>query len=150
MSVRCFRRGWRILLVLCRKWRGPARLPEGILEIEAFADSADEKIALNVAFERFPKPAAELAAVLREAIPQIDSLLLLDQKKDKFELTGPGYLIHEAGGFKFRVSHLSFFQVNRFLIEDLLKTVTAGRKGQAGAGYVCRCGIFYAAAGAGV
>src|SRR6266436_5453787 len=59
-------------------------LPEGILEIEAFADSADEKIALNVAFERFPKPAAELAALLREAIPQIDSLLLLDQKKDKF------------------------------------------------------------------
>jgi 23S rRNA (uracil1939-C5)-methyltransferase len=105
-------------------------LPEGILEIEAFADSADEKIALNVAFERFPKPAAELAAVLRNAIPQIDSLLLLDRKKDKFELTGPGYLIHEAGGFKFRVSHLSFFQVNRFLIEDLLKTVTAGARGQ--------------------
>jgi 23S rRNA (uracil1939-C5)-methyltransferase len=105
-------------------------LPEGILEIEAFADSADEKIALNVAFERFPKPAAELAAVLRAAIPQVDSLLLLDQKKDKFELTGPGYLIHEAGGFKFRVSHLSFFQVNRFLIEDLLKTVTAGAKGR--------------------
>ncbi len=102
--------------------------PTGILEIEAFADSADEKIALNVAFERFPKPAAELATLLREAMPQIDSLLLLDQKKDKFELTGPGYLIHEAGGFKFRVSHLSFFQVNRFLIGDLLKTVTAGRK----------------------
>lgn len=105
-------------------------LPEGILEIEAFADSADENIALNVAFERFPKPAAELAAVLRKAIPQIDSLLLLDQKKNKFDLTGPGYLNHEAGGFKFRVSHLSFFQVNRFLIEDLLKTVTAGAKGR--------------------
>ncbi len=105
-------------------------MPEGILEIEAFADSADEKIALNVAFERFPKPAAELAAVLREAIPQVDSLLLLDQKKDKFELTGPGYLVHEAGGFKYRVSHLSFFQVNRFLIEDLLKTVTASAKGK--------------------
>jgi 23S rRNA (uracil1939-C5)-methyltransferase len=105
-------------------------LPEGILEIEAFADSADEKIALNVAFERFPKPAAELAAVLQTAIPQIDSLLLLDQKKDKFELTGPGYLVHEAEGFKFRVSHLSFFQVNRFLIGDLLRTVTVGAKGK--------------------
>ncbi|MGB7284997.1 MAG: 23S rRNA (uracil(1939)-C(5))-methyltransferase RlmD [Candidatus Acidiferrum sp.] len=105
-------------------------LPEGILEIEAFADSADEKIALNVAFERFPKPAAELATSLREAVPQLESLLLLDKKKDKFELTGRGYLEHEAGGFKFRVSHLSFFQVNRFLLGDLLKTVTAGAKGQ--------------------
>jgi 23S rRNA (uracil1939-C5)-methyltransferase len=55
--------------------------------------------------------------------------LLLDQKKDRFELSGPGYLVHEVGGFKYQVSHLSFFQVNRFLTEDLLRTVTAGAKG---------------------
>src|SRR5712692_3637887 len=105
------------------------RLPEGIQEIEAFADSADDKIALNIAFEKFSKPAAELAVSFREALPQIESLLLLDQKKNRFELTGPGHLTHEAGGYKFRVSHLSFFQVNRFLIEDLLKTVTANAHG---------------------
>ncbi len=105
------------------------RLPEGIQEIEAFADSSDEKIALNVAFEKFPKPAAELASAFRDVLPQIESLLLLDQKKNRFELTGPGYLTHEAGGYKYRVSHLSFFQVNRFLIEDLLKTVTANAHG---------------------
>ena len=105
------------------------RLPEGIQEIEAFADSGDEKIALNVAFEKFPKPAAELASAFREALPEIESLLLLDQKKNRFELTGPGYLTHEAGGCKYRVSHLSFFQVNRFLIEDLLKTVTTNASG---------------------
>jgi 23S rRNA (uracil1939-C5)-methyltransferase len=105
------------------------RLPEGIQEIEAFTDSGDEKIALNVAFEKFPKPAAELASAFREVLPEIESLLLLDQKKNRFELTGPGYLTQEAGGYKFRVSHLSFFQVNRFLIEDLLKTVTANAQG---------------------
>ncbi len=105
------------------------KLPDGIQEIEAFADSADEKIALNVAFEKFTKPATELAATFQSALPQIASLLLLDQKKNRFELTGPGYLTHEAGGFQFRVSHLSFFQVNRFLFEDLLKTVTANAHG---------------------
>ena len=104
-------------------------LPAGIQEIEAFADSADEKIALNVAFEKFPKPAAELANVFRDALPEIESLLLLDQKKNRFELTGPGYLVHEAGGYKYRVSHLSFFQVNRFLIAELLRTVTANAHG---------------------
>src|SRR5258705_27535 len=109
-----------------------ARLPEGIQEIEAFADSSDEKIALNVAFEKFPKPAAELASAFREAVPQIESLLLLDQKKNRFELTGPGYLTHEAGGYKYRVSHLSFFPVNRFLIEDFVKTVTANAQGALG------------------
>jgi 23S rRNA (uracil1939-C5)-methyltransferase len=104
-------------------------LPAGIQEIEAFADSADEKIALNVAFDKFPKPAEELAVTFRSALLEIESLLLLDQKKNRFELTGPGYLTHAAGGFKYRVSHLSFFQVNRFLIEDLLKTVTANAHG---------------------
>jgi 23S rRNA (uracil1939-C5)-methyltransferase len=104
-------------------------LPVDIQEIEAFADSADEKIALNVAFEKFSKPAADLAAAFTGNLPHLESLLLLDNKKERFELTGPGYLLHEAGGYKFRVSHLSFFQVNRFLIEDLLQTVTANAHG---------------------
>ncbi len=104
-------------------------LPAGIQEIEAFADSADEKIALNVAFEKFSTRAEEIASIFRTALPWIESLLLLDQKKNRFELTGPGYLTHEAAGYKFRVSHLSFFQVNRFLSEDLLKTVTANAHG---------------------
>jgi 23S rRNA (uracil1939-C5)-methyltransferase len=107
-----------------------AALPEKLQEIEAFVDSKDEKVALNVAFERFPKPAAEIAVIFRTAVPQLESLLLLDQSKDRFELTGPGYLMHDAGGFKFRVSHLSFFQTNRFLVEDLLQTMTASAKGE--------------------
>jgi 23S rRNA (uracil1939-C5)-methyltransferase len=105
-------------------------LPAGILEIEAFVDSADEKIALNVAFERFGETASKLAEIFRSALPELESLLLLDKKKNKFELTGPGYLVQQAGGFQFRVSHLSFFQVNRFLIDDLLKTITGGAKGE--------------------
>jgi 23S rRNA (uracil1939-C5)-methyltransferase len=104
-------------------------LPPGVLGVEAFADSDDAKFAMNIAFERFPKPAKDLTAQFREALPQLESLLLLDQSKDRFELTGPGYLVHKVGGFSFRVSHLSFFQVNRFLVEDLLKTVLDGAKG---------------------
>jgi len=118
------------------------RLPEKVLEIEAFADSADAKLALNVAFERFPKPPAELAAVFREAMPQLESLLLADESKDRFELTGPGYLFQEAGGFRFRVSHLSFFQVNRFLVEDLLQTMVAGAKGETALDLYAGVGFF--------
>lgn len=116
-------------------------LPVGIQEIEAFTDSSDQKIALNIAFDKFPKPADALTSVFRNALPQIESLLLLDQKKNKFELSGPGHLTNEAGGYQYRVSHLSFFQVNRFLIEDLLKTVIANAHGEvaldlyAGVGY---------------
>jgi 23S rRNA (uracil1939-C5)-methyltransferase len=104
-------------------------LPTGLLEIEAFADSTDTKIALNAAFERFAKPAKDLITDFKAALPNLESLLLLDQTKNRFELSGPGYLQHQAGGFSFRVSHLSFFQVNRFLIEELLQAVVGGRKG---------------------
>jgi 23S rRNA (uracil1939-C5)-methyltransferase len=104
-------------------------LPPETLEIEAFVDSADSKIALNVAFKEFAKPLAELTKLFHDTVPALHSLLLLDQKKNRFELAGPGYLIQEAGGYQFRVSHLSFFQVNRFLVEDLLQTVVAGAKG---------------------
>jgi 23S rRNA (uracil1939-C5)-methyltransferase len=104
-------------------------LPTGLLEIEAFADSTDTKIALNAAFERFVKPAKGLIADFRAALPNLESLLLLDQSKNRFELFGPGYLQQQAGGFTFRVNHLSFFQVNRFLVEELLETVVGGKKG---------------------
>src|SRR5690349_10115491 len=117
-------------------------LPAGIQEIEAFADSSDEKIALNVAFDRFPKPAEQLTSVFRNALPQLESLLLLDQKKNKFALSGPGHLTQEAGGYQYRVSHLSFFQVNRFLIEDLLKTVVANTKGETALDLYAGVGFF--------
>jgi 23S rRNA (uracil1939-C5)-methyltransferase len=104
-------------------------LPPGILEIEAFADSADEKVALNVAFERFPEPPKSLAHKFKSTLPSLESLLMLDQSKNRFELDGPGYLRQKAGGFTFHVNHLAFFQVNRFLIEDLLQTMIGTAKG---------------------
>jgi 23S rRNA (uracil1939-C5)-methyltransferase len=106
-----------------------ASLPSEVLEIEAFADSTDSRIALNVACKEFATPVAQLVSLFRETLPSLESLLLLDQKKNRFELSGLGYLLQRAGGYEFRVSHLSFFQVNRFLIEDLLHSVVAGAKG---------------------
>lgn len=117
-------------------------LPGQIEEIEAFADSGDEKLALNVAFHEFAAPPATLFRFFREALPQIESLLLLDQKKNRFELSGPGFLTHKAGSFDFRVSHLSFFQVNRFLIEDLLQSVISGKKGSLAVDLYAGVGFF--------
>src|SRR5215467_7238863 len=105
-------------------------LPAEALEIEAFVDSTDSQIALNVAFKEFTHSPAEISTLLREALPALESLLLLNQRTGRFELSGPGYLIQEAGGYQFRVGHLSFFQVNRFLVEELLKTVLGAAHGE--------------------
>ena len=121
-----------VLEATFRKLQEMARnntLPTGLLEIEAFADSTDTKIALNVAFERFPKPVKSLIADFQGALPNLESLLLLDRSKNRFELSGPGFLEQKAGGFSFRVNHLAFFHVYRFLIDELLLTVVGGKKG---------------------
>jgi len=117
-------------------------LPEEVLEIEAFTDSTDKKIALNIAFKHFAVSVAHLTKLFRDALPSLESLLLLDQKTNRFELSGPGFLIQRIGGYDFRVSHLSFFQVNRFLIEDLLKTVIAGATGDSALDLYSGVGFF--------
>lgn len=104
-------------------------LPGTIKEIEAFADSEDARVLLNVAFEKFAKPPTELAATIQAAVPSLESLLLHDESTKRFELIGPGFLVHKAGGFGYRVGHLSFFQVNRFLTADLLDAMTKGASG---------------------
>ena len=104
-------------------------MPGNVAEVEAFADGHDERLALNVAFESFAAPPEDLAAAIRSAVQNVESLLLLDRKKERFELLGPGYISQQAGEHRYRVSHLSFFQVNRFLIGDLLKTVLGGQPG---------------------
>lgn len=117
-------------------------LPPGILEIEAFADGADEKIGLNIAFERYPKPPKTLLAEFKAALPALESLLLQDESKERFDLDGPGYLIQRACGFTYHVNHLSFFQVNRFLIEDMLQTIVGGVKGGYGLDLYAGVGFF--------
>src|SRR5260370_25180845 len=99
-------------------------------------------MARNGGVEGLQKPPAELAAMFREALPQLESLLLADESKNRFELSGPGYLFHEAGGFRYCVSHLSFFQVNRFLIDDVLQTMAAGVEGEAALDLYAGVGFF--------
>lgn len=104
-------------------------LPGNLVEVEGFADSADERMLLNLAFEEFPKPPEQLAATLKSRGHNVESLLLLDRDHNRLELFGPGYVFQEFGGHRYRVGHLSFFQVNRFLACDLLPAVLGERQG---------------------
>jgi 23S rRNA (uracil1939-C5)-methyltransferase len=117
-------------------------LHSGIKGIEACADSSDRKISLNISFDRFVKPASELASILQRAVPHLESLLLHEESSRKFELFGPGFLQYEVGEFRYRVSHLSFFQVNRFLTADLLETVMRGAQGNFALDLYAGVGLF--------
>ena len=90
MSARCCRRDWRRRLGNSQESARANSLPPGILEVEAFVDSEDAKLALNVAFERFAKPAKDLTAMFRAALPGLESLLLLDQSKNRLRADRAG------------------------------------------------------------
>lgn len=103
--------------------------PAGLFEVEAFVDSADARVLLNASLEKFEAPPAALAETLRNALPGVETLLLHERSRDRFELFGPGFIHYEVAETRYRVGHLSFFQVNRFLVEELVRAVLAQAEG---------------------
>jgi len=104
-------------------------LPKGLREIEAFVDAADAKVLLTATFAGFPSRAAEHAETFRRVVPEITSLLFHDPSHDRMELYGPGFVEYSAGEISYRVGHFSFFQVNRFLVEELAREVVEREEG---------------------
>jgi 23S rRNA (uracil1939-C5)-methyltransferase len=117
-------------------------IPPGVNEMEASSDSADDKILLNVSFEKFPEPPADLAQMFRGLLPFLESLLLLDRSRERFEMTGPGYIRYRVGENTYRAGHLSFFQVNRFLTEELVGVVVGGARGDFALDLFAGVGLF--------
>ena len=116
-------------LLALREALATGALPRGLREIEAFVDASDSKLLLTATFAGFPSRAAEHAETFRRVVPEIASLLFHDPSHDRMDLFGPGYLDYEAGGIAYRVGHFSFFQVNRFLVEELAREVVERDEG---------------------
>ncbi|PYU26263.1 MAG: class I SAM-dependent RNA methyltransferase [Acidobacteria bacterium] len=118
-------------------------LPSGKLsagvEIEVFADQDDTRLLLNAAMDAAP---AETAALLRSALPSVDTLLIHDQRTDRFELSGPGHIDYRVGDHNYRIGHLSFFQVNRFVLDDLVRSVIGEARGKLALDLFAGVGLF--------
>jgi 23S rRNA (uracil1939-C5)-methyltransferase len=118
------------------------KILSSIDEIEAFADSNDEKLLLNLSAERLTDSPESIAAALRESLPNVESILIQDRHADKFQLAGPGYLTYSVGGAPHRVGHLSFFQINRFLVEPLVDAVIGNTRGRLALDLFAGVGLF--------
>jgi len=102
-------------------------LPRGTREVEAFIDSSGQKALLNVSFDSLATSPAAVAHALRDALSNVQSILTHDAARDRYALVGPGFISYPTASGVFRVGHLSFFQVNRFLIDELVQA-TAGEE----------------------
>ena len=116
----------RALLAL-RDALAAGTLPKNLREVEAFTsegtDTGDARLLLTATFAGFPARGAELSETFRRVVPGIESLLFHDPGRDRMELFGPGFIETEARGVKFRVGHFSFFQVNSFLVDEMVQEV---------------------------
>lgn len=99
-------------------------LPKELIEAEAFAGADDRKFLLTLTCSSLRKMQGTIAEDLMNLIPGIESVLLQETAGDAMELRGPGYINYTISEKPFRVGHLSFFQVNRHLVEVLARTVT--------------------------
>jgi 23S rRNA (uracil1939-C5)-methyltransferase len=118
------------------------KFPRTLREVEAFADSTDTRLLLNLSFDKFESSPERMAEILRGQISGVESILFHDRKANRFELSGPGHISYRAGDHDYRVGHLSFFQVNRFLVQDLAKIVIGDSRGQLALDLFAGVGLF--------
>ena len=123
-------------------------LPAGLREVEAFADDADDKVMLNLSFDALDDSVTAVTNVIRAELPGAESFLLHIARGDRFELDGPGYLTYGVGAHRYRVGHLSFFQVNRALLPELIDLAMADARGRLALDLFAGVGLFSRAAGA--
>ena len=114
-------------------------------EIEAFADAADEKLLHRSTPRNGSKiPPPVIADQLYAALCRRSNSILIreDRRADKFELFGPGYLTYSVRRVDFRVGHLSFFQVNRFMVDALIDGVLGDSRGRLALDLYAGVGLF--------
>ncbi len=137
-------------LLAVREPLAAGMLPRELREIEAFSNeganeqslSGDSSLLLSANFAGFPSRIAEHAETIRRIVPEAASILFHDPSHDRMELFGPGFLETQAVGTKYRVGHFSFFQVNRFLVDDLVQTVCGDESGRLALDLFAGVGLF--------
>ena len=132
-------------------------VPEGIAEIELFADSADLQLMLELYCNPVPAQARleELLAVLRSSISQIASLAafrLLDRQHSPSSagerpplVLGAPFVTYRTQTSEYRVSPGSFFQTNRHLTQTLIELATKDRSGRLALDLYAGVGLFTSA-----
>jgi len=118
------------------------KLPLELREIEVFADHDDDCLLLNLDLDGAKGAADNLAATLRAALPSVETILVHDRRTDHFELVGPGYIKYRVGDHTYRIGHLSFFQVNRFVLDELARGVLGDARGKVALDLFAGVGLF--------
>ncbi|PYX46121.1 MAG: 23S rRNA (uracil(1939)-C(5))-methyltransferase RlmD [Acidobacteria bacterium] len=129
------------------------KVPDGVREIEFFANAADTELLVEVNCARTARRAAvrSWAEDWRSSLSEIAGVVAFrepnpgDRKAGAQEIlvtAGAAFLMYETQRAAYRVSAGSFFQTNRYLIDELVKIVTAGQSGELALDLYAGAGLF--------
>ena len=136
-------------------WRSgrAGKVPDGVREVEFFANADDTQLLIDVSCAREARRAAmrEWAEDFRAAMPEIAGVVAFrepnpgDRKASSQEIlvtVGDAFLTYQTQRASYRVSAGSFFQTNRHLTDELVNIVTAGQSGKLALDLYAGAGLF--------
>jgi len=118
------------------------KLPASLRQIEAFVTDEDSPAWLSLGVSAFDFPADEFAASLRQAWPGVESILFIEIASEQSVLVGPGAGYYRVGEEPLRVSHNAFFQVNRYLLPEVVARATGNLAGTLALDLFAGVGLF--------
>jgi 23S rRNA (uracil1939-C5)-methyltransferase len=149
---------WRAaksLLQVAAEDSAASRWLGSVVEVELFTTSDETKLQMAFFVQKVQKATAGFSALcerMQESIPELVganvSLLppAVRQQRARsprqLETWGADGLNYSAAGEDYWVSRGRFFQVNRFLIDELVRIVTAGRRGKVAWDLYAGVGLF--------
>jgi 23S rRNA (uracil1939-C5)-methyltransferase len=132
-------------------WGSTEQLPVEIRELELLANATDDGVLVQAycALGTSRRGARGLAEKLINAMPEITGVAVFEQttphqNSEPRHLAnfGESHIAYQTSKSSYRVSAGSFFQVNRFLIDELVDIVTAGAAGRVALDLYAGVGLF--------
>lgn len=112
------------------------KVPEGVREVEFFANAEDARMLLEISCASDARRAAVRgwAEEFLATMPEITGAVAFRETAqphthEKLLHVGETYLTYQTQRAKYRVSAGSFFQTNRHLTDELVRLVTEGQAG---------------------
>lgn len=123
-----------------------------ITEIEFLINAEDSSLLMEVSIPRADANDAELEQMAQgicAAVPEVAGVIFFAVEHDgsvrPVSAFGDQELSYSAAGNSYRVSAGSFFQTNRFMVDEMVKLVTSERKGELALDLYAGVGLFSAA-----
>lgn len=127
------------------------KVPNGVREIEFFADADDQEMLIEVSTSADARRAAvrTWGEELRDSMSAISGIVVFrdvagdkSRAQEKLLSVGAANLTYRTAQATYRVSAGSFFQTNRHLTDELVRIVTHGQRGESALDLYAGVGLF--------